>query len=97
MEYSQWCNSFFFEFIDRVTGEYQTIFSDKGTSEGKEASEFWFRWGWYGTFVEMAKDEWIPFKQILKAPIKETLTFLEHKIEKSKLTASLRDKNVTQI
>jgi len=37
------------------------------------------------------------FKKILKQPIKETLTFLEHKIEKSKLTASLRDKNVTQI
>ena len=88
----------FFEFIERTTEEYPEVFKSGGTSEGESASDYWFKWGWYATIVELASNDILKIDSVLETEVKEMLMFLAHKLDKAKLEESLRKgSNVTQL
>ena len=79
------------EFIQGITETYYEVYGG-GTSEGAKASDFFGKWGWYDTLIEMAKGKPWKFKFIEEWNVHEMHTFLAHKIDKQKLKASLRSK-----
>ena len=97
--YCERCIDFFFEFVERTSDKYPEIFNGSGTSEGKQASDFWFKWGWYATIVELASNDLLKINEVLEMQANEMLLFLAHKLDRAKLEASLRkpNSNVTQL
>jgi len=53
-ERSKRCAVFFCEFVKRITELYPEIYGS-GTSEGRIASDYFEKWGWYATIDELAK------------------------------------------
>ena len=69
---------------------FPEIFQGSGTSEGAAASDFWFKWGWYASYIEIAKDWFTNLDYVLNTPALEMLKYLAYKMDKAKLEASLR-------
>ena len=97
--YCERCIDFFFEFVERTSDKYPEIFNGSGTSEGKQASDFWFKWGWYASLYDLCQGDMTKMPTVLDTPALEMLMWMAHKLDRAKLEASLRkpNSNVTQL
>lgn len=91
------CIVFFSEFVNRISELYPEIYAG-GTSEGKVASNYFEKWGWYATIDELAKGNLLKYEKVLKLNVHKIHLYLSHKIDKQKLKAELmRPKNEIQL
>ena len=92
---------FFSEFSNRIAEMYPQIFKGGGTSEGSEAADFWYSYGWYASFVEVAKDLYLDIDVLTEKNVHYFLKYLGFKMDKAKLEANIRaeqqGKNVTRL
>ena len=63
-----------------------------GTSEGRNASDYFSKWGWYSTLYELAGGKPWKFDWVLKWNVHEMHVFMAHKKELKRLKAKLRKK-----
>jgi len=91
------CIVFFSEFVNRVSELYPEIYAG-GTSEGRVASDYFAKWGWYATIDKLAKGRIWKHKTIEKMNVHELHLKLAHDIDNSKLKAEImRPKNEIQL
>lgn len=96
-ERSKWCAVFFCEFVTRIAELYPEIYGS-GTSEGRIASDYFEKWGWYATIDELAKGKLWKYKEVLKLNIHEIHLYLAHRLDKKKLKAEImKPKNEIQL
>ncbi len=90
--------SFFFEFVERIRKLYPEIYQ-QGTSEGQEASDYFKKWGWYATIVDLTDTtedgigDITKVDQVMNMTIHQIHIFLAHRIDKQKLREQLRRKH----
>lgn len=82
------------DFFEKMTENYPLIWG--GTSEGDASLDYFKRWGWYATLVELTNTneegtgDILKLKKIMNLNIHEIHVFLSHRIDKQKTVASLR-------
>ena len=68
-----------------------------GTTEGKNASEYFEKWGWDATIFELCKGKIWKLETVLNTNIHELHLFLAHKIDKQKLKHKIMTRNTNTI
>ena len=93
------CAVFFYEFVNGIRKSYPEIY-EGGTKEGKASSNYFLKWGWYASIVEISNDDVHKIKDTLKLNVNEFHLFLAHKIDKMKMLHEVQKNqggNVTQL
>jgi len=93
------CVVFFYQFVNRIRELYPEIYNS-GTSEGNDSLEYFKKWNWYATIVELSNDDLHKVKDTLKLNVHEAHLFLAHKIDKMKMIHKVHTQpkgNTTQL
>ena len=73
------------EFIQRIIAEYPIIYSEDSESGGSGfGSGFSERWGWYHSFIRIAREHKIRVKDVGRENLHESLTLLSYLIDEEK-------------
>lgn len=69
--------------MQRLREDFPEIYAG-GTTEGVDISDYFKKWGYYATLVEVSKKDYFKFKKMLKENIRQIHVFLACNIDRKK-------------